>query len=75
MDWKHNTMTSDRAQKLARQVVSEQKYSVHNAVRGEAWSEFLLYANGFSVDASDPAGQFRLSINISARTPPHDGSP
>ena len=26
------------------------EYSVHNAVRGEAWTEFLLYANGFTVD-------------------------
>jgi anaerobic magnesium-protoporphyrin IX monomethyl ester cyclase len=50
IDWKHDTMTSEYAQVLARQVVSEQKHSVHNAVRGEAWTEFMLYANGFSVD-------------------------
>jgi hypothetical protein len=31
-------------------VVLEQKYAVHNAVRGEAWTEFLFYANGFTVD-------------------------
>ncbi len=50
MDWKHHTMNSDQAQKLARRVVEEQRYAVHNTVRGEAWSEFMLYANGFSVD-------------------------
>ncbi|SPF56027.1 hypothetical protein SBA4_7660010 [Candidatus Sulfopaludibacter sp. SbA4] len=50
IEWKHNTMDSRQAQNLARRIVAEQKYSVHNAVRGEAWSEFLLYANGFSVD-------------------------
>jgi hypothetical protein len=43
-------MTSQEAQVLARQVAEEQKHAVHNAVRGEAWTEFLLYANGFSVD-------------------------
>jgi p-methyltransferase len=47
--WKHNTMTSAEAGTLARQIVSEQKSAVHNAVRGEAWTEFLLYANGFDV--------------------------
>jgi hypothetical protein len=50
VDWKHRTMTSAEAQVLARDIVKEQRHSVHNAVRGEAWSEFLLYANGFSVD-------------------------
>ena len=50
VDWKHQTMTSEQAQRLARRVVEEQKFSVHNAVRGEAWSEFLLYANRFTVD-------------------------
>jgi len=30
-------------------VVEEQRHAVHNTVRGEAWSEFMLYANGFSV--------------------------
>jgi len=50
IDWKHNTMNSQQAQTLARRVVQEQRYSVHNAVRGEAWSEFMLYANGFTVD-------------------------
>jgi p-methyltransferase len=50
IDWKHNTMNSQQAQDLARRVVGEQKHSIHNAVRGEAWSEFLMYANGFSVD-------------------------
>jgi p-methyltransferase len=49
MNWKHNTMTSETAQELARQVATEQKSAVHNAVRGEAWTEFLLYANGFKV--------------------------
>jgi p-methyltransferase len=47
--WQHNTMTSEEAERLARQVISSQKSAVHNAVRGEAWMEFLLYANGFSV--------------------------
>ena len=28
---------------------TEQHTAVHNAVRGEAWTEFLLYANGWSV--------------------------
>jgi p-methyltransferase len=50
IDWKHSTMTSEEAQRLARQVVLEQKFAVHNAVRGEAWTEFLFYANGFTVD-------------------------
>jgi anaerobic magnesium-protoporphyrin IX monomethyl ester cyclase len=50
MDWKHSTMTSEQAQTLARRVVEEQRYAVHNTVRGEAWSEFMLYANGFTVD-------------------------
>lgn len=49
MDWKHNTMNSDQAQTLARRVVQEQRQAVHNTVRGEAWSEFMLYANDFSV--------------------------
>jgi anaerobic magnesium-protoporphyrin IX monomethyl ester cyclase len=49
MKWKHNTMNSGQAQTLARRVVEEQKYAVHNTVRGEAWSEFMLYANGFNV--------------------------
>jgi radical SAM superfamily enzyme YgiQ (UPF0313 family) len=50
IQWKHHTMNSAQAQTLARRVVAEQRYAVHNAVRGEAWSEFLLYANGFTVD-------------------------
>jgi anaerobic magnesium-protoporphyrin IX monomethyl ester cyclase len=50
LQWRHNTMTSATAQTLARQLAMEQKSAVHNAVRGEAWTEFLLYANGFSVD-------------------------
>src|SRR6266540_50450 len=58
MEWKHKTMTSQQAQRLARQVVEEQRYSVHNAVRGEAWSEFLLYANGFTVDEARFAVRF-----------------
>ena len=48
--WRHDTMTSDSAQVLARYVATEQKSAVHNAVRGEAWTEFLLYANGFTPD-------------------------
>jgi p-methyltransferase len=48
--WRHKTMTSATAQRLARQIALEQKSAVHNAARGEAWTEFLLYANGFSVD-------------------------
>jgi p-methyltransferase len=48
--WKHNTMNSAEAQALARQIVCEQKYAVHNAVRGEAWAEFMFYANGFSIE-------------------------
>jgi hypothetical protein len=43
-------MTSATAQVLAREIVTEQRSAVHNAVRGEAWTEFLFYANGFSVD-------------------------
>jgi len=50
VEWTHSTMTSKEAQVLARQVVQDQKYSVHNAVLGEAWTEFLLYGNGFTVD-------------------------
>jgi p-methyltransferase len=50
MDWKHSTMDSQQAQTLARQVVASQKHAVHNTVRGEAWSEFMLYANGFDVE-------------------------
>ncbi len=48
--WTHDTMTSAEAEALARQVVRDQKSATHNAVRGEAWTEFLLYSNGFSVD-------------------------
>jgi radical SAM superfamily enzyme YgiQ (UPF0313 family) len=50
MEWQHDTMDSATAQLLARQVATEQRSAVHNAVRGEAWTEFLLYANGFNVD-------------------------
>ena len=50
LEWRHDTMTVSQAQVLARQVVEGQKRAVHNAVRGEAWTEFLLYANGFTVD-------------------------
>jgi radical SAM superfamily enzyme YgiQ (UPF0313 family) len=50
LQWRHNTMTSAEAQALAREVVEAQRHAVHNAVRGEAWTEFLLYANGFTVD-------------------------
>jgi radical SAM superfamily enzyme YgiQ (UPF0313 family) len=57
VDWRHDTMTSGQAQVLARQVVEGQKQAVHNAVRGEAWTEFLLYANGFTVD------EVRLAIS------------
>jgi p-methyltransferase len=49
VDWQHNTMSSEQAQLLARQVV-EKTSAVHNAVRGEAWMEFMLYANGFTLD-------------------------
>jgi p-methyltransferase len=58
MDWTHKTMTSGEAQVLAREVVSGLTHSVHNAVRGEAWSEFLLYANGFSVEEA------RLAVSM-----------
>jgi radical SAM superfamily enzyme YgiQ (UPF0313 family) len=50
LDWRHDSMTSPQAQVLARQVAEGQKHAVHNAVRGEAWTEFLLYANSFTVD-------------------------
>lgn len=50
MQWRHNTMNSADAQALARTVAAEQKSAVHNAVRGEAWTEFLFYANGYTVD-------------------------
>jgi p-methyltransferase len=53
--WRHDTMTSNTAQILARHVATEQKSAVHNAVRGEAWTEFLLYANGFTVDEAQLA--------------------
>jgi hypothetical protein len=29
--------------------MSAAKTHFHNAVRGEAWTEFLLYSNGFTV--------------------------
>ena len=48
VEWRHSTMTSGQAQELARQVASELKGSIHNAVRGECWTEFLLYANAFT---------------------------
>jgi hypothetical protein len=48
-------MTSDTAQILARHVATEQKSAIHNAVRGEAWTEFLMYANGFTVDEAQLA--------------------
>jgi p-methyltransferase len=47
--WTHDTMTSAQAQTLAREVVQSQKSAVHNSVRGEAWTEFLLYSNDFDV--------------------------
>jgi p-methyltransferase len=50
VEWTHSSMTSVEAQALAREIALQQKYSVHNSVRGEAWTEFLLYANGFTVD-------------------------
>ncbi len=50
VEWRHATMTSQEAQALARQVAQEQRRSVHNAVRGECWSEFLLDANGLTRD-------------------------
>jgi radical SAM superfamily enzyme YgiQ (UPF0313 family) len=50
VEWKHSTMCSDEAEQLARRVALEQKAAIHNAVRGEAWTEFLLYANGWSLD-------------------------
>jgi p-methyltransferase len=57
--WTHNSMTSTEAQLLARDVVRSQKSAVHNAVRGEAWTEFLLYANDFDVaDARTAIGSF-----------------
>lgn len=56
--WRHDTMTSAQAEALARQVVLEQKAAVHNAVRGEAWTEFLFYANGFSV------AELRLALEL-----------
>jgi anaerobic magnesium-protoporphyrin IX monomethyl ester cyclase len=58
MQWTHDTMTSSTAQVLARQIAQEQKYAIHNSVRGEAWVEFLLYANGFGVD------EVRLAIDF-----------
>jgi p-methyltransferase len=57
LQWRHDTMTSERAHELARHVATEQKAAVHNAVRGEAWMEFLLYSNGFSV------GEARLAVS------------
>jgi radical SAM superfamily enzyme YgiQ (UPF0313 family) len=56
MNWRHDTMDSTTAQYLARSVATEQRTAVHNAVRGEAWTEFLLYANGFEV------GEARVAI-------------
>jgi Radical SAM superfamily len=50
VQWTHSSMASHEAQALAREIALQQKHSVHNAVRGESWTEFLLYANGFSVD-------------------------
>ena len=50
VEWTHSSMSSHQAQLLAREIALEQKRSVHNAVRGEAWTEFLMYANDFSVD-------------------------
>jgi radical SAM superfamily enzyme YgiQ (UPF0313 family) len=49
VNWQHSSMNSQEAQQLARSVVQEQKSAVHNAVRGEAWMEFMLFANGFSL--------------------------
>jgi p-methyltransferase len=50
MNWRHATMTSQEAQLLARSVAREQKSAIHNSVRGRPWMEFMLYANGFSLD-------------------------
>jgi len=50
VQWRHDTMTAAEAQALAREVAGGQRHAVHNAVRGEAWTEFLLYSNGFTVD-------------------------
>ncbi|NIM48272.1 MAG: radical SAM protein [Gemmatimonadales bacterium] len=69
VEWKHNTMDWREAQTLARQIVDDQKYAVHNAVRGEAWTGFMLYANGFSVDDA------RLAVDTFNRYLGRDCSP
>jgi anaerobic magnesium-protoporphyrin IX monomethyl ester cyclase len=80
VQWTHDTMDSATAQDLARHVATEQKSAVHNAVRGEAWTEFLFYANGFTVDEVQlavrtfntylgrdaSAGEIRSSANYAA---------
>ena len=48
--WRHATMNFQEARQLARSVAREQNSAVHNTVRGKAWMEFMLYANGFTVD-------------------------
>jgi len=49
-NWRHNTMTSHEAQHLAHDLAQAQTSAIHNGVRGKAWMEFMLYANGFSRD-------------------------
>ena len=66
--WQHDTMDSATAQQLARMVATEQHTAVHNAVRGEAWTEFLLYANGFKVD------EVRLAVETFNQFLGHDVS-
>jgi radical SAM superfamily enzyme YgiQ (UPF0313 family) len=58
VDWHHNTMDAKTAQSLARNIAPEPRHSVHNAVRGEAWTEFLFYANGFTVSETQSAIAF-----------------
>jgi len=68
MNWRHATMTSQEAQLLARSVAQEQTSAVHNSARGRPWLEFLLYANGLSVDeARVVVGTYNRFIGRNAR--------
>jgi p-methyltransferase len=50
INWRHETMNSAEAHILAREAAQQQKYAIHNSARGRPWLEFLMYANGLSLD-------------------------
>ena len=50
--WRHNTMNSEEAYAITKQIISQPKYSVHmpELAANNFWSEIMFYCNGFSLD-------------------------